>query len=62
MTPQSTQEALGPLAGDELSVLVKPDRIVMMPEPKQLAERTAGFHRDVWQGTDAYLEDERNSW
>jgi hypothetical protein len=33
-----------------------------MPEPEQVIGRTAGLHRDVWYGTDAYLNDERNSW
>ena len=32
--PQAAREALGLEAGDELLVLVKPDRVVMMPKPK----------------------------
>jgi bifunctional DNA-binding transcriptional regulator/antitoxin component of YhaV-PrlF toxin-antitoxin module len=56
------REALGLEAGDELLVLVKPDRLVMMPKPVEFAERTAGLHRDVWQGAEAYLKDERDSW
>jgi len=34
--PQAAREALGLEAGDELLVLVKPDRVVMMPKPKKL--------------------------
>jgi AbrB family looped-hinge helix DNA binding protein len=60
--PQAAREALGLQAGDELLVLVKSDRVVMMPKPKKFAERTAGLHRDVWQGAEAYLKDERDSW
>jgi AbrB family looped-hinge helix DNA binding protein len=60
--PQAARKALGLEAGDELLVLVKPDRVVMMPTPKKFAERTAGLHRDVWQGAEAYLKDERDSW
>ena len=60
--PQAAREALGLKAGDELLVLVKPGRLVMMPTPKKFAERTAGLHRDIWQGADAYLKDERGSW
>ena len=60
--PQAAREALGLEAGDELLVLVKADRVVMMPKPKKFAERTAGLHRDVWQGAEAYLKDERDSW
>ncbi len=60
--PQAAREALGLEAGDELLDLVKPDRVVMMPKPKNFAERTAGLHRDVWLGAEAYLKDERDSW
>lgn len=60
--PQAAREALGLEAGDELLVLCKSDRVVMMPKPKKFSQRTAGLHRDVWQGADAYLKDERDSW
>jgi AbrB family looped-hinge helix DNA binding protein len=60
--PQAAREALGLKAGDELLVLAKSDRVVLMPKPKKFAERTAGLHRDVWQGAEAYLKDERDSW
>ena len=60
--PRAAREALGLQAGDELLMLVKPDRVVMMPNPKKYRERTAGLHRDVWQGAEAYLKDERESW
>jgi hypothetical protein len=62
VVPKATHEAVWLQTGGEHLVLVKPDWIVMIPEPKDLAERAAGLHRDVWQETDAYLEDERNSW
>jgi AbrB family looped-hinge helix DNA binding protein len=60
--PRAAREALGLQAGDKLLMLVKPDRVVMMPKPKKFGERTAGLHRDVWQGAAAYLKDERGSW
>ena len=60
--PQAAREALGLKAGDELLVLCKSDRVVMMPKPKRFSQRTAGLHRDVWQGAEAYLKDERDSW
>ncbi len=60
--PQEAREALGLSAGDELLVLCKPDRVVIVPKPKKFAKRMAGLHREVWQGADAYLRDEREDW
>ena len=60
--PQAAREALSLEAGDELLVLCKPDRVVIVPKPKKFTQRTAGLHRDVWQGAEAYLQEERKSW
>ena len=60
--PQAAREALGLEVGDELLVLCKSDRVVMMPKPKKFSGRTAGLHREVWEGARAYLKDERGSW
>jgi AbrB family looped-hinge helix DNA binding protein len=60
--PQAAREALSLQAGDELLVLCKPDRVVIVPKPKKFARRTAGLHKEVWQGADAYLQDERKDW
>ena len=60
--PQAAREALSLSAGDELLVLCKSDRVVIIPKPKRFAKRTAGLHRDIWQGADAYLKAEREAW
>ncbi len=60
--PQAAREALSLSAGDELLVLCKSDRVVIIPKPKKFARRTAGLHRDVWQGAGSYLKDEREGW
>lgn len=60
--PQAAREALSLEAGDELLVLCKADRVVIVPKPKKFARRTAGLHREVWQGAEAYLQEERESW
>lgn len=60
--PQLARAELGLEAGDELLVLCKSDRVVMIPKPKKFSKRTAGLHRDVWEGAEAYLKDERGSW
>jgi AbrB family looped-hinge helix DNA binding protein len=60
--PQAAREALSLQAGDELLVLCKSDRVVIVPKPKKFAKRTAGLHREVWQGAEAYLRAEREEW
>jgi AbrB family looped-hinge helix DNA binding protein len=60
--PQPAREALSLQAGDELLVLCKSDRVVIVPKPKKFAKRTAGLHREVWQGAEAYLQAEREKW
>ena len=60
--PQAAREALSLEAGDELLVLCKSDRVVIVPKPKKFTRRTAGLHREVWQGAEAYLQEERKSW
>lgn len=60
--PREAREAMSLSAGDELLVLCKSDRVVIIPKPRNFAKRLAGLHKEVWQGADAYLRDERESW
>lgn len=60
--PREARETLGLSAGDELLVLSKPDRVVIVPKPKKFARHMAGLHREVWQGAEAYLQEERDTW
>lgn len=60
--PREARDALSLSAGDELLVLCKPDRVVIVPKPKKFAKHLGGLHREVWQGAQAYLQDERSAW
>lgn len=60
--PEQARTRLGLNAGDELLVLVKDDRIVMMPRPKSFTDQLSGLHKELWQDSDGYLNDERSSW
>lgn len=62
VVPQAAREALSLTAGDQLLVLCKRDRVVIIPKPENFTRRTAGLHSDVWQGAAGYLEDERAAW
>jgi AbrB family looped-hinge helix DNA binding protein len=60
--PREAREAMSLSAGDELLVLCKPDRVVIIARPKNFAKRMAGLHKEVWRGAAAYLRNERESW
>ncbi|MGD9597507.1 MAG: AbrB/MazE/SpoVT family DNA-binding domain-containing protein [Steroidobacteraceae bacterium] len=60
--PRAAREAMALEAGDELLVLCKPDRVVMIAKPASFRAKTAGLHGDIWQGAAACLQDERNAW
>jgi AbrB family looped-hinge helix DNA binding protein len=60
--PRAAREAMSLSAGDELLVLCKSDRVVMMAKPPSFRAKTAGLHREIWQGAAAYLKDERDDW
>lgn len=60
--PQQARATLGLAAGDELLVLVKEDRIVMIPKPKSFTDQLAGLHKEIWSDSESYLKGERDSW
>lgn len=60
--PRAAREAMSLSAGDELLVLCKPDRVVLMKKPASFRVKTAGLHRELWRGAAAYLNDERDDW
>jgi AbrB family looped-hinge helix DNA binding protein len=64
VVPKEAREKLNIGPGQEMLVLVKENRIVLVPRPQDFADRMAGLHKDVWTDvdTDSYLEEERDSW
>ena len=60
--PRAAREAMALSAGDEWLVLCQPDRVVLMAKPASFRAKTAGLHRELWQGAAAYLRDERDGW
>ena len=62
LIPQQARAMLGLAAGDELLVLVKEDRIVMVPKPKSFTDQLAGLHKEIWKDNESYLKGERDSW
>lgn len=64
VVPREAREKLHLLPGQQLLVLSKEDRIVLIPRPKNFTERMSGLHKEVWQDTDAneYIAAERDGW
>jgi AbrB family looped-hinge helix DNA binding protein len=60
--PKEARDALSLAPGDELLVLSKADRVVILPKPRSFARRTAGLHAGLSRGAASYLEDERSDW
>jgi AbrB family looped-hinge helix DNA binding protein len=64
VVPKAARERLKIGPGQQLLVLVRDDRIVLIPCPKDFVAWMEGLHGDVWADvdTDSYLEEERDSW
>ena len=64
VVPREARDKLKIGPGEELLALCKEDRLVLIPKPRDYVRRTAGLHKEIWQGGGAasYLADERGSW
>ncbi len=64
VVPREAREKLHLLPGQQLLVLCKEDRIVLIPRPSSFTERLSGLHKEVWQDTDAanHIASERDGW
>ena len=64
VVPREARERLNIGPGQELLVLIKEDRVVLIPRPKSFVKRMSGLHQDIWKSLGAanYLMDERDAW
>jgi len=64
VVPKEAREKLNIGPGQVMLVLVRENRIILIPRPRDFVSRMAGLHKDVWAevDTDRYLEEERDSW
>jgi len=64
VVPREAREKLNIGPGQELLVLTKDDRVVLIPRPNNFVKHMAGLHQDVWKklGAASYLKDERDAW
>jgi len=62
--PREAREKLHIEPGQELLVLCKDDRIVLIPRPQDFVAKMSGLHKEIWEGinTDSYIAEERKTW
>ena len=62
--PKSIRQRLGLQRGDELSLSLQGETILMRVRPRSFSEYTLGLHKEIWKETDAteYVQRERSSW
>jgi len=62
--PKSARKELAIIPGDQLSLDVEKDCLILKPKPKSYSIHLRGLHRGVWHGVDAtqHIRKERNAW
>lgn len=62
--PREIRERMGLEKGDELTVDLEGETIVMRRKPKNFTKYTKGLHREVWadEDTERYLRGMRDEW
>lgn len=58
--PREAREALGVKAGDQLLVVVRGERLIVLEKPKDLHKAIRGIGKGLY--GDGYLAKERKSW
>ena len=62
--PKKIRETIGISEGDELSIDMDDDRIIIKVRPKSYTKKLKGLHKDLWKGVDPkeYVKAEREGW
>jgi len=62
VVPKEARERMGVGPGDELLVVAKRDRIIILPKPDDLLGCLAGSAKGIYGDVDEYIRIERASW
>lgn len=62
VVPKEARKSLNIKSGNRLLVMVKEGRVILIPEPKNYVKAIRGLGKEIWKGSDKYLENERNNW
>ena len=62
VVPKDAREHLRVGPGDELLIVPKGGRLIVVPKPRDVVETLAGSGRGVYGPVRAYLKRERDSW
>lgn len=62
VVPKEARERLKLKKGSTLLVLVKDDRLVLIPKPANYVKKLQGLGKEIWQKDRGYLMRERKRW
>ena len=64
VVPAAVRQQLRIERGDHLLMEVRDGYVVLLPEPRNYAERLRGLHREIWEGIEPqeYVRREREAW
>lgn len=62
--PKRVRDKIGLETGDELTVNLVGQKIILRRRPKSYTDYMWGLHGDAWKGVDAkdFVDEERESW
>ena len=62
--PEDMMKRVGMEPGTSLLIEERDGYLVLLPEPRNYAERLRGLHREVWEGIEPqeYVRREREAW
>ncbi len=62
VVPKTVRDSLGVGEGDTLLLVVNGDTVTMRARPESFTDAMCGLHADVWEGSEGWLQEERDSW
>jgi len=62
VVPREARELLGVGPGDEILVVPKGDKVILIAKPRDLVKSLAGSGKAIYGNADRYLKRERRSW
>jgi AbrB family looped-hinge helix DNA binding protein len=62
VVPKEARDRLNIKKGTKLLAMVRENRLVLIPKPKDYVGTLEGLGKEIWRGDKGYLKRERKSW
>jgi len=62
VVPKEARKSLNIKRGSKLLVMVKDNRVILIPKPDNYVAALKGLGKEVWKDSGDYLKKERDSW